>query len=140
MRAIGRLATAVALLLGMAVHPVAAQEVSPEACAEMKDQIRYLTNEGAFVQDAGLKNRVDLLAEAISVRNAACGTPGDESVPASAPAVLAPPPTPVPAPTPRPTPAVAMPDTENDAPRRDACLLVTEDEVGKAMRQGVVAN
>lgn len=33
-----------------------------------------------------------------------------------------------------------MPDTENEITRRDACLLVTEDEIGKAMRQGVVAN
>src|SRR5204862_3241556 len=54
--------------------------------------------------------------------------------------VLESPPTPVPVPTPRATPAVAMPDTENEITRRDACLLVTEDEIGKAMRQGVVAN
>ena len=43
-------------------------------------------------------------------------------------------PTPVPA---KPTP---MADTENSATRRDACLLVTEGEVGIAMKQGVVAN
>ena len=33
-----------------------------------------------------------------------------------------------------------MPDSGNSATRRDACLLVTESEVGVAMKQGVVAN
>src|SRR3979411_2803099 len=50
------------------------------------------------------------------------------------------PPPPVPAPTPvlaKPTP---MAETDNSATRRDACLLVTEKEVGTAMKQGVVAN
>src|SRR4030081_2537023 len=56
---IGRFA-AVVLMLAAGVHPVAAQEVSPEACADMKEQIRYLVNEGAFIQEAGLKEGVDL--------------------------------------------------------------------------------
>src|SRR4029077_2250011 len=81
MLAVGRLAATVALLLAAGVRPVAAQEVSPEACADMEEQIRYLVNEGAFVQNAGLKEGVDLLANSILVRNAACGTPGDDSVP-----------------------------------------------------------
>jgi hypothetical protein len=45
---------------------------------------------------------------------------------------------------PSPTPVAAMPtpmaETENSATRRDACLLVTEDQVGVAMKQGVTAN
>ena len=93
-----RLAAGLALLLALNVHPAAAQEVSPEACADIKEQIRYCVNEGAFVQDAGVQEGVDLLANAKLVRNAACGTPGDDSSP-SAPSV------PEPAPTPAPTPS-----------------------------------
>lgn len=107
----------------------------------MKEQIRYLVNEGAFIRDAGLKEGVDLLANSILVRNAACGTPDDDSVPAAAPPAAAePPPTPVPAPTPVFRPADPIGDTDNSATRRDACLLVTVAEVGAAMKQGVVAN
>jgi hypothetical protein len=138
MIAIGRAAAALALLLATGVHPVAAQEVSPEACAGAREQIRYLVNEGAFIQDASLANGVDLLANAILLRNAACGTPDDDSTPTPVP--IEPLPTSVPAPTPvaaKPTP---MPDSSNSATRRDACLLVTEKEVGAAMKQGVTAN
>lgn len=107
----------------------------------MQEQIRYLVNEGAFIQESGLKEGVDLLANSILVRNAACGTPGDDSVPptvvASAPEV---PPTPVPVPTPVVAPTPAAADDDNSATRRDACLLVTTVEVGIALRQGVVAN
>jgi hypothetical protein len=138
MIALGRVAAALALMLAAGVHPVAAQVVDPEGCATMKDQVRYLTNEGAFIQDAGLKNGVDLLANAIMVRNATCGTLGDESYPP--PVASEPPPTPVPAPTPVPVAPTPMAGTENSATRRDACLLVTEKEVGTAMKQGVVAN
>jgi hypothetical protein len=81
MIALGRVAAALALMLAAGVQPVAAQVIDPEGCATMKDQVRYLTNEGAFIQDAGLKNGVDLLANAIMVRNATCGTLGDESYP-----------------------------------------------------------
>jgi hypothetical protein len=126
-------------MLAAGVHPVAAQEVSPEACAGMKEQIRYLVNEGAFIRDAGLKEGVDLLANAILGRNAACGTPGDDSFPAPTP-VGEPPPTPVPAPTPVFRAVDPIGDTDNSATRKDACLLVTEKEVGAAMKQGVVAN
>jgi hypothetical protein len=133
-------ATVLALLLSAGVHPAAAQEVSPQACAEITENIRYLTNEGAFIQDAGLKNGVDVLAGSILVRNAACGTPGDDSVPAAATAVDEPQPTPLPEPTPVFRPADPIPETDNSATRRDACLLVTESEVGNAMNQGVVAN
>jgi hypothetical protein len=133
-------AVVLALLLAAAVHPAAAQEVSPEACTDIKEQIRYLTNEGTFIQEAGLKNGLDLLANAILVRNAACGTPGDDSVPPATPPVAEAPPAPVPAPTPVFRPADPIPDTDNSATRRDACLLVTESEVGSAMKQGVVAN
>jgi len=59
-------------MLAAGVRPLAAQEVSPEACAGSKEQIRYLVNEGAFIQEASLKNGVDLLANAILLRNAAC--------------------------------------------------------------------
>ena len=121
-------------------HPVAAQVVAPEACADAKELIRYLTNEGAFIQAAGLTEGIDSLANAIRVRNAACGTPDDQSVPPSAPPPAEPPPTAVPAPTPVFRPADPIPDTDNSATRRDACLLVTEKEAGDAMKQGVVAN
>jgi hypothetical protein len=127
-------------MLAASVHPVAAQEVSPQACADVKEQIRYLVNEGAFIQDAGVKEGVDLLTNAIMLRNAACGTPGDESSPAATPPTPEPPPTPVPASTPVFRPVDPIGDTENSATRRDACLLVTESEVGTAMKQGVVAN
>jgi hypothetical protein len=133
-------AAVLTLFLAAGARPVAAQEVAPQACADIKEQIRYLTNEGTFIQDAGVKNGVDLLSNAILVRNAACGTPGDQSVPPAAPPVDAPPPTPVPVPTPAFRPADPIPDTDNSATRRDACLLVTESEVGSAMKQGVVAN
>jgi hypothetical protein len=127
-------------MLAAGVHPVAAQEVAPQACADMKEQIRYLVNEGAFVQEAGLKEGQDLLANSILVRNAACGTPGDDSTPPRAPVAAEPPPTPVPDPTPVFRPVDPIPDTDSSATRRDACLLVTEAEVGSAMKQGVVAN
>jgi hypothetical protein len=139
MIAIGRAAAALALVLAAGVHPVAAQEVSPEACAGAKEQVRYLVNEGAFIQEASLKNGVDLLGNAILLRNAACGTPGDDSIPPPTTPVE-PPPTPVPAPTPVFRPVDPIADTDNSATRRDACLLVTETEVGAAMKQGVVAN
>ena len=134
MLGIGPVAAALALVLATGVHPVAAQEVSPTACADIKEQIRYLTNEGTFIQDAGVKNGVDLLANAIMVRNAACGTVGDDSYPPPTPPTPAEsPPTPVPAPTPGFRPVDPIPDTENEATRRDACLLVTEKEVATAM-------
>lgn len=135
---IGRAAAALALLLVAGVHPVAAQVVDPEGCATMKEQVRYLTNEGAFIQEAGLKNGLDLLANAILVRDATCGTPGDNSTPPSS----EPPPTPIPA----PTPAAAMPtpmpvaDDKSTFPSPAACMLVTEGEVGAAMKQPVTAS
>jgi hypothetical protein len=137
--AIGRTAAALALMLAAGVHSVAAQEVSPQACADIKENIRYLVNEGAFIQDASVKEGVDLLAGSIKVRNAACGTPGDDSIPPPTTPVE-PPPTPVPAPTPVFRPVDPIADTDNSATRRDACLLVTETEVGAAMKQGVKAN
>jgi hypothetical protein len=133
-----RVAGALALLLVAGVHPVAAQVIDPEGCATMKEQIRYLTNEGAFIQEAGLKNGVDLLAEAIQVRNATCGTPGDDSIPPPS----EPPPTPEPAPTavavvPTPVPAA---DDKSSFPSPAACMLITEGEVGVAMKQAVTAS
>jgi hypothetical protein len=133
-----RVAGALALLLVAGAHPVAAQDIDPEGCATMKEQIRYLTNEGAFIQEAGLKNGVDLLAEAIQVRNVTCGTPGDDSTPPSS----EPPPTPVPAPTPVaavPTP-VPVDDDKGSFPSPAACMLITEGEVGAAMKQAVTAS
>src|SRR5438270_1808761 len=106
MRAIGRAVAGLALVLATGAHPVAAQVVSEEACSDAKELIRYLVNEGAFIQDAGLKEGVDSLGNAVKLRNAACGTPGDETSPAP-PNQQPPPPTPVPAPTPvraKPTP------------------------------------
>jgi len=127
-------------MLATGAHSVAAQEVAPQACTDIKEQIRYLVNEGAFIQDAGVKEGVDLLANAIMVRNAACGTPGDDSVPPPAPLAPEPAPTPAPDPTPVFRPADPIGETDNSATRRDACLLVTVAEVGAAMKQGVVAN
>jgi hypothetical protein len=138
MIAIGRAVAALTLMLAAGVHPVAAQVVSQEACDGAKEMIQYLVNEGALIQDVGVtQEHVDLLANYKMLRNAACGTPGDDSSPPPVP-------TPEPAPTPVPTPARAAPtpvaDDANSATRRDACLLVTETEVGVAMKQGVVAN
>src|SRR5258707_12384640 len=97
MIALRRAAVVLALLLGPGAHPVAAQVVSEEACSGAKEQIRYLVNEGAFIQDASVKNEVNLLANAILLRNEACGTPGDESFAPST--ATKPPPTPVQPPT-----------------------------------------
>jgi hypothetical protein len=119
------------------VQPAAAQQASPQACADVKEQIRYLVNEGAFVQEAGLKQGVDLLANSILLRNAACSTPGDDAVPTPVPDEI--PPTPVPASTivPRVAPT---PDPLSTAPSPAACMLVTQTEVGAAMQQGVTAS
>jgi hypothetical protein len=139
MIAIGRATAALALVLGVGVHPVVAQVIDPKGCADTKEMIRYLVNEGALIQDAGVTEaRVDLLANYKVLRNAVCGTPGDDSSPTPEP--REPLPTPVPAPTPVFRPVDPIPDTDNSATRRDACLLVTEKEVGAAMKQGVVAN
>jgi hypothetical protein len=138
MIAIGRAAAALALMLVAGVHPVAAQEVSPQACADIKENIRYLVNEGAFIQEASLKNGVDLLAGSILVRNAACGTPGDDSIPLSS----EPPPTSVPVPTPVAAVPTPMPvaDDKSSFPSPAACMLVTDKEVGAAMKQAVTAS
>jgi hypothetical protein len=135
---IGRAAAALALLLVVGVQPVAAQAIDPDGCATMKEQTRYLTNEGTFIQEAGLKNGVDLLAEAIEVRNVTCGTPGDQSVPTPDPVA----PTPVPVATPPPvTPTPApTPDDKSAFPSPAACMLITEGEVGAAMKQAVTAS
>jgi len=136
--AIGRAAAVLGLLLVAGAQPVAAQVVDPDGCAAMKEQIRYLTNEGTVIQEAGLKNGVDLLTNAIMVRNATCGTPGDESIPPSS----EPPSKPVPAPTPVaavPTPVPAA-DDKASFPSPAACMLVTEGEVGAAMKQAVTAS
>jgi len=128
-----------ALILAAGVQPVAAQEVSPQGCADAKELVRYLVNEGAFVQEAGLHEGVDSLANSIMVRNAVCGTPGDESYPPpTAPIVppVEPPPTVVP---PVPTPAPVT-DPPGSFPSPAACLLITEKEVGAAMKQAVTAN
>jgi hypothetical protein len=68
---VGRIAVALALVLMAGVQPAAAQEASPQACADVKEQIHYLVNEGAVVQEAGIKEGVDLLANSILLRNAA---------------------------------------------------------------------
>jgi hypothetical protein len=138
MIAIGRAAAVLALILAAGVHPVGAQEVSPQACADIKEQIRYLGNEGAFIQDASLKNGVDLLANAIMLRNATCGTPGDESIPRSSET----PPTPVPAPTPLPAVPTPTPvaDDKSAFPSPAACMLLTDSEVSAAMKQPVTAS
>src|SRR5436853_4538 len=71
MTAPGRVVAACALVMVAGVHPVAAQVVSEEACTDAKELIRYLVNEGAIIQESGLKEGVDSLANAILVRNAA---------------------------------------------------------------------
>jgi len=134
---IGRTAVTLVLVLMAGAPPVAAQEVAPQACADIKEQIRYLVNEGAFVQEAGLKEGVDLLANAIEVRNAACSTPGDDSVPTPVPADL---PTPGPTPTNVALPVIPTPEPLSTAPSPAACMLVTETEVGTAMQQSVTAS
>jgi hypothetical protein len=139
MIAIGRATALLALMLAAGSHPVSAQEVSPQACTGAKEMIQYLVNQGAFVQDAGVKETgVDLLANYKVLRNAACGTPDDDSYPP--PVAAQPLPTPARAPTPVAAKPNPIPDIENSSTRRDACLLITEKEVGDAMKQGVVAN
>ena len=138
MIAIARTVATLALLLAAGAHPAAAQVIDPEGCADSKELVRYLVNEGAFVQEASLKNGVDLLANSIMVRNATCGTPGDDTMPSSS----EPPPTPVPAPTPvavAPTP-LPVADDNSSFPSPAACMLITESEVSAAMEQAVTAS
>jgi hypothetical protein len=135
---IGRTAAAVALMLAAGVHPVAAQAVDPQGCSDSKDLVAYLEGPGAVEADEGRKIGVDVLANARMLRNMTCGTPGDDSSPTPVP--NEPPPTPVPAPTPVAARAEPTPGDDDSVTRRDACLLVTEAEVGTAMKQGVVAN
>lgn len=135
---IARVAAALALMLVSSVQLVAAQVVDAQGCADSKELVRYLVNEGAFVQEASLKNGVDLLADSMMVRNATCGTPGDESIPTSS----EPPPTPVSVPTPvavAPTP-VPVADDKSSFPSPAACMLITEGEVSAAMKQAVTAS
>ena len=125
-------------MLVAGVQPVAAQVVDPRGCADSKELVRYLVNEGAFIQEAGLKNGVDSLANANMVRNATCGTPGDDSIPRPS----EPPPTPEPVPTAVavvPTP-VPVADDKSSFPSPAACMLITEGEVGAAMKQAVTAS
>ena len=125
-------------MLVAGVQPVAAQVVDPRGCADSKELVRYLVNEGAFIQEAGLKNGVDSLANANMVRNATCGTPGDDSIPRPS----EPPPTPEPVPTAVavvPTP-VPVADDKSAFPSPAACMLITEGEVGAAMKQAVTAS
>jgi hypothetical protein len=138
MAGVGGVVAAVGLVLAAGGRPVAAQMVSEEACTDANELIRYLVNEGAIIQVSGLKEGVDSLANAILVRNAACGTPGDDSSPTAVRADSTP--TQAPAATAVAAKLTPRPDTENSATRRDACLLVSEAEVGAAMKQGVVAN
>jgi hypothetical protein len=88
-------------------HPVAAQVVDPQGGDDAKDMVASLVGAGGFVQDAGLKEGVDLLANSEKLRNAVCGTPGDESNGPASPAVIDPSVAglPVVIPPPKPTPA-----------------------------------
>jgi hypothetical protein len=74
--------------------------------------VAYLVGAGAFAQDAGLKEGVDLLAKFERLRNAVCGTPGDESNGPASPAVIDPSVAglPVVIPPPKPTPAPVADD------------------------------
>jgi hypothetical protein len=134
----GKAATVCALMLALGVHPVAAQVVDPQGCADSKDLVAYLEGPGAVEADEGRKDGVDVLANARTLRDTLCGTVGDDPTPLAAPD--APAATPVPAPTPVAARAEPTPSDDDSATRRDACLLVTVAEVGVAMKQGVVAN
>lgn len=138
MLAISRAAAALLLMLAVGAQPVAAQAVDPQGCSDSKDLVAYLVGPGAVVADEGRRNGTDVLANAKLLRNITCGTPGDDSSPTPVPAEAGP--TPVPAPTAVPARAEPTPGDDDSVTRRDACLLVTEAEVGTAMKQGVVAN
>jgi len=118
--------------------PAAAQAVDPQGCSDSKDLVAYLVGPGADEEAQGLKSGVDVLANAKLVRNATCGTPGDDSVPTPVPSDL--PPTPGPTPTSVVLPVAPTPEPQTTAPSPAACMLVTETEVGTAMQQAVTAS
>lgn len=135
---ISRAAVVLAFILAASVQPVTAQVVDPQGCSDVEEQIRYLVNEGAFVQEAGLKNGVDSLAQARALQNAVCGTADNDASPIAVP--TEPPSTILPSPTAVAAQVRPTPGDDDSATRRDACLLITEAEVGIAMKQDVVAN
>lgn len=126
-------------------HVVMAQAYDPDACDAARQEIAYLTGEGDFVQEAGLHNGVDVLAEYKQLADLFC----DPALPSTSnpaagqpnPARSDPPATDAsPEATPVAAPTAAPADDDNSLTRRDACVLVTEGEVGIAMRQDVTAN
>jgi hypothetical protein len=147
MFAIGRAVAVVVFVMATGARPVAAQVVDAKACADMQQQVAYLLGEGDFVQQAGLKEGVDLLAGAKITRDAACGTVGDDTQPNDpspgppnpARSDPAPADAPVVVPPISPPPA-ADPDDGNPSTRKDACVLVTQAEVDAAMLQPSTAN
>ena len=139
----GTFAAVAALVLAATAPGVAAQAFDPDSCSAAREQVTYLTGVGDFVQQAGLHEGIDLLAEnqqlvdlfcdpAIPVPNdpaAAPPNPAQSDPAATAPTAVVAPATP---------PAAA--DDDNSLTRRDACVLLTESEVGIAMKQAVAAN
>jgi hypothetical protein len=85
MGAVGRMVTALGLLMALSVHPVMAQAVDPQLCVDAQQQVDYLQGDGAFVETEGLRNGVDVLANDIILRDAVCTTSGDASPPVGAP-------------------------------------------------------
>jgi hypothetical protein len=82
--AIGLEAAALVLMLGVSVHPAVAQVVDPQGCSDSKDMVAYLVGPGADEEAMGLASGVgSLLANAKLLRNATCGTPGDDSPPSA---------------------------------------------------------
>ena len=136
--AMSQAAALLLLMLAVGAQPAAAQVVDPQGCSDSKDLVADLVGPGADVADEGRRNGTDVLANAKLVRNMTCGTPGDDSSPTPVPDTSLP--TPVLAPTPVPARPEPTPGDDDSATRRDACMLVTEAEVGSAMKQGVVAN
>ena len=135
---------ALALALACNASVVAAQAYDADSCDAARQEIAYLTGVGDFVQQAGLHEGVDVLAEYQTLADVYC----DPSIPPPNDAQGGPNPArgdppaagPPPDATPAPAPTAAPGEDENSLTRRDACVLVTEGEVGVAMHQVVTAN
>jgi hypothetical protein len=140
-RSIRQLCSAVVFVLsvGTSAQSVAAQVVDAQACSDIKEQVAYLVGPGDFVQQAGLDEGVNLLANAKTLRNAVCGTPGDESNGPPNQVPIAPPPVVVVTPAVKATP-VPVADDPGSFPNPAACLLASEAEVTAAMKQAVTAS
>src|ERR1700694_2191246 len=91
--------------LSASALPVAAQVIEPQACADSKDMRKYLI-ENPTIQDAGIKEGVDLIKQYDTLISLTCG----EAPPTPEPSVDVPAP-PTPPPAAPPTPPAAAPAT-----------------------------